>query len=167
MSLTPCDSKGLSWKQKTATCWKIPTHHVIESMTKQHADKQVSVLFMMSWKAYAFPLWAVSTACSSGWLQLWRGGKASLSDLCTKILLWGFVIFPSNVELHHWTQASCFSYISVEMQLWTVEDSTNNEYPQCFMILLSLGKAAQKILFENIVLLHMFRQVLLEHVRAI
>lgn len=167
MILTHCEPIGLSWKKKTATCWKITAHHVIESMTQQLANKQVSVLFMIEWKTCISHLSSFHCLQFRLRLQLWRGWKASLSDLSTKILLWRFVIFPSHVELCYWTQASCFSYIFVEMQLWTMKDSINNEYPQCFMILLSLGKATQKIMLKYRVLFCAFRQVFLEHVRAI
>lgn len=55
------------------------------------------------------------------WLQLWRGGKASLSDLCTNVLCWRFVIFPSSAELNCGTHTACFSCNSLwrcRSRLW-------------------------------------------------
>lgn len=48
-----------------------------------------------------------------------------------------------------------------------MEDSIKEGYSKYFMILVSLGKAAQKILFKNTVPLRVFRQVLVIHVGAI
>lgn len=168
MSLTYYDPKGLSRKKNTAPCWKITAHHVIESMTQQHANKQVSVLFVLVWKAYASALWTVFTACSSGYDCSCEGvGKpvylTSVLIFCAE----GLWFFPSNAELDYWAQAACFSYNSVEMQIWIMEDSIKDKYPKCFMILFSLGKATQKVPFKNTVPLCVFTQVLVIHVRAV
>lgn len=108
MSLAYYDPKGLSRKKNTAPCWKITAHHVIEGLTQQHTNRQVSVFFMRVRKTHA-SLNSFHCLQFRLWLQLWRGGRASSFDLCTKILCWRFVIFPSNAELDYGTQTSCFS----------------------------------------------------------